>query len=453
MTDTIVAIATPTGQGAIGIVRLSGPDCLCIGHSLFHSSRANFADFRPYHLHHGQLRHPDGQFIDEVLAVFMPGPSSFTGEDVLEIHGHGGTSVLSTIVQACIAHGARLALPGEFSKRAVLHGRMDLTQAEAIMELISAQSQVAATLAGSKLTGLLGATLRDLRQQLEALRALLCVALDFPEDEVECLEPAECTVRVQAVCTTLNALLANYERNHCWRDGALVVLAGQVNAGKSSLLNAILGRDRAIVTDIPGTTRDYLEETILIDGLPIRLVDTAGLRETTDKAEYCGVAQSRTLLSQAQVVVLVIDATTSPGPEDRAILNTATPVLIAINKMDLLTEQPDWMHTAPWNTRCVLPISARHGQGIDDLLQAIQQELVSAPPAEGTLVPNLRQYEALTKAHAELAHMLHDLHNHAPYDVLSVRLDLACALLGELTGEISSEDILNKVFAQFCIGK
>lgn len=453
MTDTIAAIATPPGQGAIGIVRLSGPDSARIGQVLFHSSRAHRIAFRPYHLHHGQLRHPDGQFIDEVLIVFMPGPSSFTGEDVLEIHGHGGTTVLAAILDACVRQGARLACAGEFSKRAVLNGRMDLTQAEAIMELISAQSQTAATLAGSKLTGHLGALLRDLRQQLETLRVLLCVAVDFPEEEVDCLEPAECAVRIQAVHDTLGSLVASYERNRCWRDGALVVLAGQVNAGKSSLLNAILGRERAIVTASPGTTRDYLEETVLLDGLPIRLVDTAGLRETTDQAESCGITQSLSLVGQAQIVVLVIDAVHGPGSEDYALLDSTTPVLIGANKIDLLTAMPDWTCHTPWSEQRVLPISARHGQGIDALLQAIRQQLVSAPPAEGAIVPNLRQYEALTRAKAELADMLHDLHNQTPYDVLSVRLDLACTLLGELTGEIRSEDILNMVFADFCIGK
>lgn len=451
--ETIAAIATPPGQGAIGIVRLSGPACAHIGRTLFHSSRPHFPGFRPYHMHHGQLRHPDGQFIDDVLTVFMPSPNSFTGEDILEIHGHGGTAVLSNILLACLRQGARLAQPGEFSKRAVLNGRMDLTQAEAIMELITAQSQPAMTLAGNKLNGLLGETIHDLRHQLETLRALLCVAVDFPEDEVDCLAPAEFTSRVQAVLKKVRALSDNYEQNRCWRDGALVVLAGQVNAGKSSLLNAILGRERAIVTDIPGTTRDYLEESILIDGLPIRLVDTAGLRETEDQAERHGVAQSRAMLIQAQVILLLIDAVQGPGAEDAAILDSAPPVLVLANKMDLLSHQPTWLDHTPWDTRQVLPISARHGQGLDTLLQAIRNELVNVPPDENAIIPNLRQYEALIRAKSELEEIECELALQTPYDVLSVRLDLTCAILSELTGEISSEEILHKVFADFCIGK
>ena len=453
-TDTIVAIATPPGQGAIGIVRLSGPGSRDIGLGLFHSSRPDFSGFGSYRLHHGQLRDGAGNFIDEALVAWMPGPRSFTGEDVLEFQCHGGAAVLRLVVEACLARGARLAEAGEFSKRAFLNGRMDLTQAEAIMELVGAPTGVAVGLAGTKLEGLLARRIVELRASLETLRVQLCVAVDFPEDEVECLAPEELERGVSGARAAMAELGGNYDRGRCWREGALVVLAGQVNAGKSSLMNAILGVSRAIVTDIHGTTRDYLEEAVQLDGLPVRLVDTAGLRASLDSVEMLGIERSRELMSRADLVLLVIDAELGPGAEDLALAQDVGNLLVVANKMDLVSGAPAWFAEQPWNERTICPLSAKHGQGLPDLLAAVRRMVAgTGTPEPGALVPNLRQHTALVAAMGELDRLRHDLAAGLPYDILSVHLDTACALLGEITGEITSQEVLNAVFDGFCIGK
>jgi tRNA modification GTPase len=452
--DTIVAIATPPGQGAIGIVRLSGPSAGEIARALFHSSRPGFTGFKPYQLHHGQLRDGRGNFLDEVLAAFMPGPGSFTGEDVVELQCHGGGAILRRVVEECLAGGARLAEAGEFSKRAFLNSRMDLTQAEAIMELVGAPTAVAVGLAGSKLEGLLAHRIGELRAGLESVRVQLCVAVDFPEDEVECLAPQDLARGVAETCQAMAELADNYDRGRCWRDGALVVLAGQVNAGKSSLMNAILGINRAIVTDIPGTTRDYLEESVQIDGLPVRLVDTAGLRAALDSVELLGIERSRLLLARADLVLLVIDSELGPGAEDLDLAAEMENLLVVANKMDLVAGEPAWTGESPWKDKELCRLCAKHGQGVSGLLAAIRRMVAATgTPEAGTLVPNLRQHTALVRAAEELAHLLDELAAGLPYDILSVRLDTACAILAEITGEITSEEVLRAVFDGFCIGK
>jgi len=452
--DTIVAIATPPGQGAIGIVRLSGPASADIARLLFHSSRSVFTGFKPYHLHHGQLRDGSGHFVDEVLAAWMPGPRSFTGEDVLEFQCHGGSAILRRVVEECLSRGARLAEPGEFSKRAFLNSRMDLTQAESIMELVNAPTAVAVGLAGTKLEGLLARRIGELRKGLEGLRVQLCVAVDFPDDEVECLAPADLARGIGEVREAMVELAGNYDRGRCWREGALVVLAGQVNAGKSSLMNAILGINRAIVTDIPGTTRDYLEESVQLDGLPVRLVDTAGLRDSQDSVELMGIERGRELMSRADLVLLVVDAELGPGAEDLDLASEGGNLLVVANKMDLLATEPLWFSQQPWAELRICPLSAKHGQGMSALLAAIHQAVAgSGAPESGALVPNLRQHTALVRAARELEELLAELSTGLPYDILSVRLDTACVILGEITGEITSDEVLRAVFDGFCIGK
>lgn len=358
------------------------------------------------------------------------------------------------ILEECLTQGARLAEPGEFSKRAFLNGRMDLTQAEAVMELINAPSGVAVGLAGTKLAGLLAQRVAELRAMLENLRVQLCVAVDFPEDEVECLSGHELNGHIVSAQETLRTLAANHERARCWRDGALVVLAGQVNAGKSSLMNAILGINRAIVTDIPGTTRDYLEESIRINGLPVRLVDTAGLRTSLDAVERMGIERSRDLMRRADLVLLLIDAELGPGAEDMELARDNEKLLIAANKMDLVDKDPTWCTEEFWTKHEVHRISAKHGHGLTELLAAIASRVTGEAPLESdVLAPNLRQRDALTRAYEELELMRAELGRGLPYDVLAVRLDMACAILGEITGEIASEDILKAVFDGFCIGK
>lgn len=454
MYDTIVAIATPIGAGAIGIVRLSGSAAAAIVEAMFHAVKKDFSGMQPYRLHHGQLRSQDGAFLDDVLAVLMPGPRSFTGEDVVELHCHGGAVILRSVVMECLRRGARMAEPGEFSRRAFLNGRMDLTRAEAVMELVTASSATAVHLAGSKLAGMFAQRIQALRRRLEGLRMQLCVAVDFPEDEVECLAPQELARGVAETRDALLNLAGNYDRARCWREGALVVLAGQVNAGKSSLMNAILGVSRAIVTDIPGTTRDYLEESVQIYGLPVRLVDTAGLRDARDNVERMGIERGLEFMRRADLVLLVIDAELGPGAEDHDLAATQDRLLIVANKMDLVSGEPEWLGELPWATLPVCRVEAKHGRGVDELLGQVR-DLVTrdAMPETEVLAPNLRQHDALLRATAELDALQQELEQSLPYDIISVRLDTACVMLAEITGEIASADVLNAVFDGFCIGK
>ncbi|MBS3780264.1 MAG: tRNA uridine-5-carboxymethylaminomethyl(34) synthesis GTPase MnmE, partial [Desulfovermiculus sp.] len=288
--DTIAAIATPLGRGGIGIVRLSGSDSRRVGESLFRSARRGFCGFASHVLHHGWIVDSEGNKVDEVLLSLMPAPASYTGEDVVEINCHGGPAVVQTVLELVLNQGARLAGPGEFTLRAFVNGRMDLSQAEAVAEMVDSDSQIGMSMAGVKLEGRLKEVIMDLRSRLQDLLALMMTGMDFPE-ETEAEEDEEDRHRealasgLQKTKEAVGQLLEAAKRYRCYREGALVVLSGRVNAGKSSLLNALLGRNRAIVTSIPGTTRDYLEEGLNLSGLPVSLVDTVGLRQTLDEVE------------------------------------------------------------------------------------------------------------------------------------------------------------------------
>lgn len=454
--DTIAAIATAMGQGGIGIIRISGDNSGTILRKLFRSSSKSFTDFRPWVLHHGHILDVNGEDLDDVLVVHMPGTKTFTGEECAEIHCHGGPAILTSVLEAIFALGARPADCGEFSKRAFLNGRMDLTQVEAIAEMIAAPAREGVRLAQAKLDGLLGKRIGELRTRLELVRMKLCVAVDFPEEDLECLDPQEFTDDISSVMKAIKTLLGNFDSARCWRDGALVVLAGQVNAGKSSLMNGLLGRKRAIVTDVPGTTRDFLEEHLTFDGLPIRLVDTAGLRETGDIVEQEGVRLSRDLSSQADLVLLVVDGTRGLGQHERELITSvgAEKILLVWNKVDLAGDAKD-LDTAGCD---VIQISAKHGDGLDVLANAIRTNILTRhgdakEPEAGDLVPNLRQSHALEQAVTELEGLLEDLAMHVPYDLLGVRLETACSILSEITGETTPNEILNKIFESFCIGK
>ncbi len=464
--STVAAIATPLGQGGIGIVRLSGPDSLPILRRLFIPSDSAFSEFRPRTLHYGTVTDAGGEALDDVLAVFMPGPRSFTGEDVGEIHCHGGPAVVAAVLEAALACGADVAGPGEFTRRAFLNGRMDLTQAEAVAEMIAAPVRSGVRLAQAKLDGMLGKRIGELRTALEAVRMKLCVAVDFPEEDIECLSPDEFMADVDAVHAALEELLRNYERARCWREGVLVVLAGRVNAGKSSLLNALLGRARAIVTDIPGTTRDFLEEQVSFDGLPVRLVDTAGLRETGDIVEQEGVRISRDLAGQADLVLLVTDAATALDHAEQELVAAVGEhrVLVLRNKADLLDSSLANAQTAAGapeadaaNAREGVMVSAKLGIGLDAVVREAKARLLHAvqggDPQPGDVVPNLRQSRAIGAALEELTGLRQDISHGLPYDILGVRLEAACAILSEITGETTPEEILNRIFDSFCIGK
>lgn len=454
--STIAAIATPMGQGGVGIVRLSGPQSLDIAEKLFVPG-PRFKGFKAYRLHYGWIKNREQQVLDEVLLSYMPAPFSYTREDVVEINCHGGPAVLEGVLEALYQLSAEPAAPGEFTKRAFLNNRMDLTQAEAALEMINAPTQDGALLARDKLRGHLKERVDSLRESLEKLKKELCLAVDFPDEDLECLPLTDLAQRTTAAVREIDGLLKAFEQSRVFREGALVVLAGRVNAGKSSLMNAILGRQRAIVTSIPGTTRDYLEEAINLGGLPVRLVDTAGRRPTRDKIEMMGLETSRQLISRADLCILVLDAGQDPAREDLEILEEISPgkIIVAANKRDLILEKPAWAQDLKDRGLDLVQTSATLGQGLEKLTSAIRSRILGEkrPEASSALAPNLRQKTALEKARQELLLLAEEARQELPHDLLGVRLDYACAFLDEITGRIVTDDILNSIFEDFCIGK
>jgi len=455
--DTIAAVATPPGEGGVGIIRLSGSGSRALARALFRPKSPSFSDFIPHHLHYGHLLDREGRVLDDVLAAFMPGPHSFTGEDVAELHCHGGRAVLSAVLDELLARGARLAERGEFTYRAFLNGRMDLTQAEAVAELIHAPTKAAVHLAQVKRSGLLGERIRALRARLEELRAKLVIAVDFPEDEVECLSPEELIETCGSVRADITALLAGVDRARAWREGPLAVLAGRVNAGKSSLMNGLLGRDRAIVTDQPGTTRDYLEESLNLDGLAVRLADTAGMRATDDLIEAAGLRMGRELMDRADLVLLLADGC---SPPDADTLDTASGLapekcLVLLTKAD--RDDFDPANGAPLAALGfeVMAVSSRSGAGLDRLCARMRERLLggAGQPDPDELAPNARQASVLAEAAGELGQLALDAGAGVPYDLLGVRLETATAALAGITGDIAPEDVLHAIFDNFCIGK
>ena len=460
-TDTIAAIATAPGSGGIGIVRISGPAAHAILERLFRPSlngTGGSAEFHPWVLRRGKVTDTEGVLLDAALAVFMPAPRTFTGEDVVEFQCHGGPVLLEGVLEACLNAGARMAERGEFTRRAFLNGRMDLTQAEAVAEMIAAPSREGARLAAARLDGLLGRRIGELRERLEELRAQVCLAVDFPEEEVECLSPDTFLAGIETVTESVSSLLAGFERSRCWREGIRVALAGPATAGKSSLMNAFLGRERAIVTEYPGTTRDFLEESVRFAGLPARIVDTAGLRETDNPAEAQGIRMGRDMIESADVVLLLIDGAEGVLESSRALLHELGPerTLTVWNKSDLASPPADWYETLlPSGGHAV--VSARTGQGLEELATSVRRLALlrtqGQEPEPGEAAPNLRQAQSLGQVRGELLALAGDVRAGVPYDLCAVRLESAAAVLAEITGLDTPDDVLNRIFASFCIGK
>ncbi|MGY2766204.1 tRNA uridine-5-carboxymethylaminomethyl(34) synthesis GTPase MnmE [Thermostichus sp. MS-CIW-26] len=453
LADTIAAIATAVvpEQGSVGIVRLSGSRALPIVQAIFTPARRN-AVWESHRLLYGWIRDEKGQILDEALAVWMQAPRSYTREDVAELHCHGGIMVVQATLQQCLRQGARLAQPGEFSLRAFLNGRIDLTQAESVADLVAARSPQAARMALAGLQGKLGGSIRALRQELLGLLAEIEARLDFEED-LPPLDVAAWQARLQAIQAQMQALLATAERGQLLRTGVKVAIVGRPNVGKSSLLNAWSGQDRAIVTDLPGTTRDVVESHLVVKGIPVQLLDTAGIRATEDPVERLGVERSQRLAQAADVLVLVIDAQAGWTAADAAIYESVRhrPLILVINKTDLAP--PERIPLPPEIAHRV-PAVAAQGKGIPELEEALEQLVTQGRPQPNLEISlNQRQAAALRQAQASLEQVGQAIQAQLPLDFWSIDLRGALHALGQITGEEISESVLDQIFSRFCIGK
>jgi tRNA modification GTPase len=453
--DTIAAISTPIGEGGIGIVRMTGPDAAHILQRLFVSgSRKDSPDPEPRTLHYGHIVDPSSdEVVDEVLAACMPAPRTYTRQDVVEINGHGGIVALRRILSLCLRQGARLAEAGEFTARAFLNGRLDLAQAEAVLDVVQARTEVSLQAAMGQLSGRLSDQVRAVRQELVSALAYLEASIDFEEDEIP---ERDIGPHLEQAMASLSHLLADADRGIIYRQGIRAAIVGRPNVGKSSLLNRLLRTSRAIVTDIPGTTRDTLEETLNLRGLPVVLVDTAGItEETEDLIERLGIERSRAALAQADLALLVVDAgqPLDDGDREIAALVQEKPAIVVLNKIDLLATPPGG-HSTILDGPCVA-VSALTGQGMETLEETIVEAVFSGKvtASEAPMVTSPRHKEALNRAldHVGAARTAHQ----AGQLVDLVAIDLAAAVnaLGEITGQTASEDLVDTIFSNFCIGK
>ncbi len=456
--ETIVAIATAVvpQQGSVGIVRMSGKEAGAIARSLFHAPGHQV--WETHRILYGYVRHPQTQqVVDEVLLLIMQSPRSYTREDVVEFHCHGGIIPVQQVLQLCIEQGARLAQPGEFTLRAFLNGRLDLTQAESIADLVGSRSPAAAQIALAGLQGKLAIPIRQLRATCLDILAEIEARIDFEED-LPPLDERGIITQIEQVLADITKILDTADRGELLRTGLKVAIVGRPNVGKSSLLNAWSRSDRAIVTDLPGTTRDVVESQLVVGGIPVQVLDTAGIRETADRVEKIGVERSRRAAQAADLVLLTIDASAGWTAEDQEIYEQVQyrPLILIINKIDLLEEdQKKTLQSKIQNPKSKIFTVAAQSQGIDDLeraiLEAVHTDNLKA--ANLDLAINQRQAAALTKAKLSLQQVQNTISNQLPLDFWTIDLRGAIQALGEITGEEVTESVLDRIFSRFCIGK
>ena len=452
--ETIVAPATPPGEGGVAIVRLSGPGAESMLAQVFFGKTAP-AVMASHRLYHGWLRHPEGHLLDEVLAVIMRAPHSYTGEDVVEVHCHGGSQILRNILDTFLDLQARMARPGEFTERAFLNGRLDLAQAEAVAGLIGARSTQASRVALDQLEGRVSREVYRSSDQIKALLALVEAHVDFPDDDVGSLDLMAVEQKLQTVASEVNLLVSSFDTGRALREGINVLILGRPNVGKSSLMNALLGQARAIVTDVPGTTRDTVEEQMVIGGFPVRLIDTAGVRSTEDPVEREGVRRASDKAHSADLVLLVVDGSQTVTEADRMALALCDPdrTLAVVNKVDL-SQQFDRAELLAFGR--VVEVSARSGTDLDVLQQAMVERLGgkgAADVGEHVVLSERRHRDALLQALRALQSTLDALGAQQPLECIAFELREILDCFGLVTGETTPDEILNQIFGQFCIGK
>src|SRR5467141_2482409 len=444
VSDSIAAISTPPGEGAIALVRVSGANAVEVADKIFHGKERP-AQFEPHVQHFGEIFEPGGRLIDQVVLSVHRAPGSYTGEDLVEISCHGGTLVTAKVLEACLHAGARGARPGEFTERAFLNGKMDLTQAEAVIDLIRARTDLALRSATEQLEGKLGEKIENIRHALVDLLAHIEASIDFSEEGIAPDEGDSLRARLDSVCEQIAALLATADRGRILRDGVRVVIYGATNAGKSSLLNRLLGYERVIVSDAPGTTRDTIEETVNLCGVPVRLLDTAGLRTSTSDIEREGIARTERSLQKADLRLHIVDRNAAPPAHFEQ--NANGNELLVLNKSDL-PEHPEWKNTDALRVSCLT--GDRLGALENEILSRISKQNLRP---ENALAINMRHRDCLRRALEACDRARKTLDETFSPEYLSVDLNEALEAVGEVIGTVGVEQILDSVFGQFCIGK
>lgn len=434
-TETIAAIATPSGMGGVGVIRVSGKKALAIAEHITGKK------LTPRYVHYANFSNQSGEVVDKGVVLYFNAPHSYTGEDVVEFQGHGGVFILQSVLQLILSHGARQAKPGEFTERAFLNDKMDLLQAEAVADLIEARSQSATTAALRSLSGEFSEVVNQLQADVIALRVYTEAALDFSEEEIDFLSDGHVESQIQQLLQTVEQTIAKAGYGKLLHDGVQVVLVGEPNAGKSSLMNQLLGHERAIVTDEAGTTRDTLEETIVIKGIPVRITDTAGLREAENRVEQVGIERAKAALQNADLAIWLRDGGKLHDERPEA-LNSVDYIEVH-NKADLYAENPS----------NELQISAKTGQGVEQLIECIAEKIADKHSEEGVFSARERHVQALntTKAHIETAYRF--IQSLATSELVAEELRLAQQSLSEITGEYRTDDLLGAIFSSFCVGK
>lgn len=457
--DTIAAISTPPGEGAISIVRLSGDQALTIANKVYQSGNKQLLDVPSHTIHYGHIVDPKSeQLVDEVMVSVMRAPRTFTREDVVEINCHGGIVVVNQILQLLLREGARLAEPGEFTKRAFLNGRVDLSQAEAVMDLIRAKTDKAMGVALNQLDGNLSALIRSLRQEILETLAQVEVNIDYPEyDDVEELTTKLLLEKAQMIQQRIQVLLATSQQGKVLREGLSTAIIGRPNVGKSSLLNHLLREEKAIVTDIAGTTRDVIEEYVNVRGVPLKLIDTAGIRETEDIVEQIGVARSRKALAESELILLVLNQSEPLTIEDEQLLEATKGLkrIILLNKTDLPKQLEEEKLLSLIEDEPVFAVSVANNEGLDRLETAISELFFGGQTGErdATYVSNTRHIALLEKAAISLQEVIAGIDAGMPVDLVQMDMTRCWDYLGEVVGDSVQDELITQLFSQFCLGK
>ena len=456
MEKTIAAIATAPGVGGIAVIRVSGPEAVKIADRVFRGKK-KLAQCPSHTVHHGRIIDKAGAPVDEVLATVMLAPRTFTGEDTVEISTHGGTNIPRRVLECLLYAGASQAGPGEFTKRAFLNGKLDLSQAEAVIDLINSENELAGKTAFSQLEGVLSERIRGLRGRLVSLAARMQVAIDYPDEDLEDITPAQILSEVTDTRKAVAELLATSDNGRMIKEGVAVTIVGKPNVGKSSLLNCLVREERAIVTSIAGTTRDIIEEYVWLDSVPVRLIDTAGIRDTDDVVEKLGVERSEKAIDNADLVLVMLDGSMVPDDDDRRVLKATRGKerIIIINKTDLGGVKYAEAIRAKADKSPVVEISAKTGSGLRELEMLISSRYKIGALAGGNnvVITNSRHKAALERAESALLRAEDTLHNGLPQDLASIDIAQAMDELGEITGETVSEDVVAEIFKNFCVGK